>query len=171
MSLNKKGCSLWEQPFLIMVRRRNRAARLQRNLEDALLDAALAEHRRVAILREENRELSLANRVKALRNIGKELDILLLVELGLGLKAILLLAPAKNLIGTREQELNVDILAVQLQTGLARITQIQLLNHHKDIIAIDVVAAQRQRSHIVIVDKIEYGLKTRMQRRVLRFVF
>ena len=95
----------------------------------------------MAILGEENRELTLGNSIKALRNISKELNILCLIKIGLGSEAILLLAPAKDLVRATEQQLNIDILAVQLQTSLALVAKIQLLDIYKDIIAIDIEAS------------------------------
>ena len=144
---------------------------LQSYLEDTLLNVTLAEHRGVTILREENRELTLGNRVEALRNVGEELNILSLVELGFGGKAILLLAPAKYLGRASEQKLNIDILTMQLQTSLRYLTQIQLLNAYEDVVAIDIVTATGQRCYVVIVDKIKYLLKAGMKRRILRLVF
>ena len=144
---------------------------LQSYLEDTLLNVTLAEHRGVTILREENRELTLSNRVEALRDVGEELNILSLVELCLGGKAILLLAPAEYLSRTCEQELNVDILTMQLQTSLRYLAQVQLLNAYEDVVAINIVTATRQRCYVVIVDKIKYLLKAGMKRRILRLVF
>ena len=58
---------------------------------------ALAQHRGVSVLGEEDRELTLAHGVEALRYIGKELYVLRLVELRFGLDAILGLTPAEGL--------------------------------------------------------------------------
>lgn len=144
---------------------------VNRHLEDAFLHVALTEHGSVTILGEEDCELTLANGVEALRNIGKELDILSLIEVSLGCEAILLLAPAKYLIRSAQQQLDVDILTVQLQTSLLNLAQVQLLNADEDIIAINIVTTAWERRNVIVVDEIEYGLKTRMKRRVLRFVF
>ncbi len=92
----------------------------------------LTKHWGVTILWEENRELTLLHAVEALWYIGKELHILRLIELRLWLHTIGLLAPAKELLWAIQQELNINILAVQLQTSLALVAKIQLLDIYKD---------------------------------------
>jgi hypothetical protein len=104
----------------------------------------LAEHGGMAILGEENRELTLGYSIEALGNISKELNILCLIKIGLRSEAILLLALAKYLGRTSQQQLNVDILAVKLKASLRNLTQIHLLNHHEDVITIDVVTTARE---------------------------
>ena len=124
----------------------------------------------MSVLGEEDRELTLAHGVEALRYIGKELYVLRLVELRFGLDAILGLTPAEGLGRAALQKLYVDIAAVQLQTRLRQVSQIQLLHIDEDIVAVDLVAATRQGRNIMRVDEIEYGLEPRVERHVTLLV-
>jgi hypothetical protein len=124
---------------------------------------ALTQHGSMTILGIEDSELALGYGIEALGYIGEELHILLLVELGLGIVASRLGTPTESLIGTLEQKLNVDIFAMQLDTGLAALTQIYLLYIYENIVTVNIVATTLQSCHIVALDEVKNLLESRMQ--------
>ena len=141
------------------------------DFEDTLFNVTLAEHWGMTILGIEDCELTLGNGIEALGSIGKELYILLNIELALGIFALRLGAPAESLIGALQQKLNIDIFAMQLNTSLAALTQINLLNIYENIVTVNVVTTALQLSNIVALDEIKHLAEARVQSGIQLLVF
>ena len=126
---------------------------------------SLTEHWGVGIFGHQNRKLSFTDGVECLRCILKELDIFFDVELRTWSFDVAARAPSELLLTTKDN-LDVDILVVNLESGCRARSQIQFRYIDKDIVAINVVTAYCERSNIGAVEPLECRLQARRERVV-----